>query len=411
MHRVSIVFNLKSTNVPSIFIIKKHLPPSTSRVQRIQKHNFLLPKIPHFSTIPRHSPLPSPLHHGCFTGAPQHTLSLNHKPYSNALLKARVFGEVKLQRGSVSILSSLFRVGARNLKTLTVTGSEVPFTIVAEADGLFSQASTMTIWSGLLRCGKSCRLRWINYLRPDIKRGNFTIEEEETIIKLHEMLGNRSSATAIEQDDTYVASSRSSVVACSQGFTSEGITNVSSDYVCGGKKRLKEHHSDKGKVKNESQRPPHVAWMAQMTLHTYHRRRQRSAWITCYLGSTKAKKKSNQRDKDSQQHHHNVGYFDFLLTYSPLMTLQVDLTTDSVGHDEFVTPYGRRDTKCKLDDDKCYNRFPLRYSGGKKQILEVMLVKLDRILKNEWMYLCDTQAVARIVVRPACSRSVIVTPG
>ncbi|XP_024026796.1 transcription factor MYB4 [Morus notabilis] len=50
--------------------------------------------------------------------------------------------------------------------------------------------------SGLLRCGKSCRLRWINYLRPDIKRGNFTIEEEETIINLHEMLGNRWSAIA-----------------------------------------------------------------------------------------------------------------------------------------------------------------------------------------------------------------------
>jgi myb proto-oncogene protein len=46
-------------------------------------------------------------------------------------------------------------------------------------------------FSGLLRCGKSCRLRWINYLRPDIKRGNFTNEEEENIIKLHEMLGNR----------------------------------------------------------------------------------------------------------------------------------------------------------------------------------------------------------------------------
>ncbi|KAG1359751.1 Transcription factor MYB4 [Cocos nucifera] len=49
---------------------------------------------------------------------------------------------------------------------------------------------------GLLRCGKSCRLRWINYLRPDIKRGNFTKEEEETIIELHEMLGNRWSAIA-----------------------------------------------------------------------------------------------------------------------------------------------------------------------------------------------------------------------
>ncbi|XP_030470074.1 transcription factor MYB4-like [Syzygium oleosum] len=50
--------------------------------------------------------------------------------------------------------------------------------------------------AGLLRCGKSCRLRWINYLRPDIKRGDFSREEEETIIKLHEMLGNRWSAIA-----------------------------------------------------------------------------------------------------------------------------------------------------------------------------------------------------------------------
>ncbi|KAK6786849.1 hypothetical protein RDI58_015374 [Solanum bulbocastanum] len=50
--------------------------------------------------------------------------------------------------------------------------------------------------AGLLRCGKSCRLRWTNYLRPDIKRGNFTKEEEDTIIKLHENLGNRWSAIA-----------------------------------------------------------------------------------------------------------------------------------------------------------------------------------------------------------------------
>jgi Myb-like DNA-binding domain len=46
-------------------------------------------------------------------------------------------------------------------------------------------------FEGLLRCGKSCRLRWINYLRPDIKRGNFTKEEEETVIKLHNLLGNK----------------------------------------------------------------------------------------------------------------------------------------------------------------------------------------------------------------------------
>ncbi|KAK4422958.1 Transcription factor [Sesamum alatum] len=50
--------------------------------------------------------------------------------------------------------------------------------------------------AGLKRCGKSCRLRWTNYLRPDIKRGNFTPQEEQTIIHLHSALGNRWSAIA-----------------------------------------------------------------------------------------------------------------------------------------------------------------------------------------------------------------------
>nr|AJI76863.1 R2R3 MYB flavonoid repressor protein [Populus tremula x Populus tremuloides] len=50
--------------------------------------------------------------------------------------------------------------------------------------------------AGLHRCGKSCRLRWINYLRPDIKRGNFGQDEEDLIIKLHALLGNRWSLIA-----------------------------------------------------------------------------------------------------------------------------------------------------------------------------------------------------------------------
>ncbi|CAN0855550.1 Transcription factor MYB111 [Linum grandiflorum] len=52
--------------------------------------------------------------------------------------------------------------------------------------------------AGLLRCGKSCRLRWINYLRADLKRGNITKEEEETIVKLHNALGNRWSLIAAQ---------------------------------------------------------------------------------------------------------------------------------------------------------------------------------------------------------------------
>ncbi|XP_061371573.1 transcription factor MYB17-like [Gastrolobium bilobum] len=50
--------------------------------------------------------------------------------------------------------------------------------------------------TGLLRCGKSCRLRWTNYLRPDIKRGPFTLEEEKLVIQLHGILGNRWAAIA-----------------------------------------------------------------------------------------------------------------------------------------------------------------------------------------------------------------------
>ncbi|PWZ29408.1 Transcription factor MYB102 [Zea mays] len=50
--------------------------------------------------------------------------------------------------------------------------------------------------AGLQRCGKSCRLRWTNYLRPDIKRGKLSLQEEQTIIQLHALLGNRWSAIA-----------------------------------------------------------------------------------------------------------------------------------------------------------------------------------------------------------------------
>ncbi|XP_042518771.1 transcription factor MYB4-like [Macadamia integrifolia] len=51
-------------------------------------------------------------------------------------------------------------------------------------------------FAGLSRCGKSCRLRWMNYLRPNIKRGNYSREEEDIIIKMHRALGNKWAAIA-----------------------------------------------------------------------------------------------------------------------------------------------------------------------------------------------------------------------
>ncbi|KAI4369006.1 hypothetical protein MLD38_017501 [Melastoma candidum] len=50
--------------------------------------------------------------------------------------------------------------------------------------------------AGLKRTGKSCRLRWLNYLTPDIKRGNLTAEEQLLILELHHKWGNRWSKIA-----------------------------------------------------------------------------------------------------------------------------------------------------------------------------------------------------------------------
>lgn len=45
--------------------------------------------------------------------------------------------------------------------------------------------------TGLNRCGKSCRLRWTNYLRPDLKHDSFTPQEEDLIVNLHKAIGSR----------------------------------------------------------------------------------------------------------------------------------------------------------------------------------------------------------------------------
>ena len=46
-------------------------------------------------------------------------------------------------------------------------------------------------YSGLSRCGKSCRLRWANHLRPNLKKGAFTSDEEALILELHSKMGNK----------------------------------------------------------------------------------------------------------------------------------------------------------------------------------------------------------------------------
>ncbi|XBH58296.1 myb-related protein Hv33 [Aegilops tauschii subsp. strangulata] len=63
--------------------------------------------------------------------------------------------------------------------------------------------------AGIERGGKSCRLRWLNYLRPDLKRAALSQEEEDLIIQLHSIIGN----------------SWTLIAACLPGRTDNGVKN------------------------------------------------------------------------------------------------------------------------------------------------------------------------------------------
>ncbi|CAL1359144.1 unnamed protein product [Linum trigynum] len=56
--------------------------------------------------------------------------------------------------------------------------------------------ATVSAKSGLKRGGKSCRLRWKNYLRPNIKRGEMSEQEQDLIVRMHKLVGNRWSLIA-----------------------------------------------------------------------------------------------------------------------------------------------------------------------------------------------------------------------
>jgi hypothetical protein len=85
----------------------------------------------------------------------------------------------------------LLEVAAQECRYGTTADSSCKVEVSLSRSGDDESIHLCLLAAGLLRCGKSCRLRWINYLRADLKRGNITEEEEEMIMKLHATLGNR----------------------------------------------------------------------------------------------------------------------------------------------------------------------------------------------------------------------------
>ena len=103
--------------------------------------------------------------------------------------------------------------------------------IANHGDGVWN---TLARSAGLKRTGKSCRLRWLNYLRPDVRRGNITPEEQLLIMELHDRWGNRWSKIAKElpgrTDNEIKNFWRTRVQKKSKnGESSEGQTSMLSD--------------------------------------------------------------------------------------------------------------------------------------------------------------------------------------
>ncbi|CAA7038698.1 unnamed protein product [Microthlaspi erraticum] len=100
----------------------------------------------------------------------------------------------KTGRGKARITSQKEEEGTVRKGPWTMEEDLILFNyILNHGEGLWNSVAKA---SGLKRTGKSCRLRWLNYLRPDVRRGNISAEEQLLIIQLHAKLGNRWSKIA-----------------------------------------------------------------------------------------------------------------------------------------------------------------------------------------------------------------------
>ncbi|CAM6129642.1 unnamed protein product [Calypogeia fissa] len=148
---------------------------------------------------------------------------------------------------------------------------------------------TLPSKAGLRRCGKSCRLRWINYLRPDIKHGGFTEEEEKAIIELHGKVGSRWSLIAAQLE----------------GRTDNDIKNYWNTRL---KKKLAEKGMNTGSSSSSLQQRQHPQQLQQQQHRGYHM--QRGAGVPMFVNVPQQSRMSKDQLLDQLDYERAQGFLE-----------------------------------------------------------------------------------------------------
>ncbi|KAJ0260987.1 Transcription factor MYB16 [Hirschfeldia incana] len=178
--------------------------------------------------------------------------------------------------------------------------------------------------AGLHRCGKSCRLRWTNYLRPDIKRGKFNLQEEQTIIQLHALLGNRWSAIATHLPKR----------------TDNEIKNYWNTHL---KKRLVKMGIDPVTHKPKNETPLSTLGLTKNAAILSHMAQWESARLEAEARLARESKLLHYQTKPSSHHHHGFTHKTSLLTpwtskTSQDQQQQLESPTSTVSFSEMKEP-------------------------------------------------------------------------
>ena len=177
----------------------------------------------------------------------------------------------------------------------------------------------MVINVASLILGKSCRLRWTNYLRPDIKRGPFTPQEEKLVVQLHAILGNRlllhcliKLGFSLFEPSFFVFGLRWAAIAAQlPGRTDNEIKNLWNTHL---KKRILSMGLD---PKTHEPLPSHgLAKQAPASQTTRHMAQWESARLEAEARLARESKLLHYQSKPSSYHHHGFTYKTLLTNWT-----------------------------------------------------------------------------------------------